>query len=304
MQTFDIVTIRLFLAVARAGSIGEAARREHIAASAVSRRISDLEAALEVRLLRRLPRGVALTPEGEALVRHGERVLGGIRDLSQELRGFAEGERGEIWLAAVTSALNGRLPRLLADFRAANPGVTLHLQELYSREAIEAVQEGRVDLAIIADNLHTEGLTHIPFCEDPIWVVTPRGHPLTAGLAPDAPVAFAEACRYDVISVHQGGAIDDLIGAACAAHGIKLDPTILVTRFGSLRRLVEDGLGIGFLRKSSVVPYLASSTLVGAPLADPWSQRRLDIVHPAGTRLPPAAARLLEDLRRNATLSS
>ena len=53
MQSFDIVTLRVFLAIARAGSIGAAARREHIAASAVSRRISDLEHDLGVTLMRR-----------------------------------------------------------------------------------------------------------------------------------------------------------------------------------------------------------------------------------------------------------
>ncbi len=43
MESFDIVTMRVFLAVARLGSIGAAARNEHIAASAASRRISELE---------------------------------------------------------------------------------------------------------------------------------------------------------------------------------------------------------------------------------------------------------------------
>lgn len=303
MQTFDIVTIRLFLAVARAGSIGEAARREHITASAVSRRISDLEATLKVRLLRRLPRGVELTPEGAALARHGERILSDIRSLSQELRGFAEGGHGEIWFAAVTSALNGHLPGVLARFRTDNPGVTLHLQELYSREAVEAVREGRADLAVVADSIATPGLRHIPFCEDPIWVVTPRDHPLLADREPGAPVSFRDACRYDVISMHQGGAIDELITGACAKHGITLAPTVLVTRFGSLRRLVEEGMGIGFLRKSSIDRHMQMMEIDGAPLADDWARRRLDIVHPEGAALPPASARLLDTLRAEATVA-
>ncbi|EKV31835.1 transcriptional regulator, LysR family [Caenispirillum salinarum AK4] len=303
MQTFDIVTIRLFLAVARAGSIGEAARREHIAASAVSRRISDLEAMLKVRLLRRLPRGVALTPEGEALARHGERILSDIRTLGQDLRAFAEGTGGEIWLSAVTSALNGHLPRVLARFRAENPDITLHLQELYTREAVEAVREGRVDLAVVADNAAVQGLCHLPFCEDPIWVVTPRDHPLLRDRPAGTPVPFAEACRYDVISIHQGGSIDELITAACAEAGVTLAPTMLVTRFGSLRRLVEEGLGIGFLRKSSVERHAETMDIAGAPLSDSWARRRLNVIHAGEPTLPPAARRLLAALRDAATVA-
>ncbi len=75
MQNFNIVTIRIFLAVAREGSIGAAARREHIAASAVSRRISDLEQNLNVALIHRTPSGVSLTPAGEAFTRHCEGIL-------------------------------------------------------------------------------------------------------------------------------------------------------------------------------------------------------------------------------------
>lgn len=53
MQSFDIVTLRVFLAAARTGNIGAATRNEHIAASAISRRISDLEHDLGITLIRR-----------------------------------------------------------------------------------------------------------------------------------------------------------------------------------------------------------------------------------------------------------
>lgn len=59
MESFDIVTMRVFLAVARLGSIGAAARNEHIAASAASRRISDLERELGIVLISRTPPGRA-----------------------------------------------------------------------------------------------------------------------------------------------------------------------------------------------------------------------------------------------------
>ncbi len=112
MQKFDIVTIRLFVAIVKAGSINEAARREHIATSAVSRRIGELEALLGVRLLRRLPRGVEPTPEGTIFARYGEKLLGDLRHLSNELRDFNCGEKSEIFLATVTSGILTGLPTI------------------------------------------------------------------------------------------------------------------------------------------------------------------------------------------------
>ncbi|SOD96971.1 LysR family transcriptional regulator [Caenispirillum bisanense] len=293
MAAFDIVTIRLFLAIARAGSIGEAARREHIAASAVSRRISDLEAALKVQLLRRVPHGVELTAEGRMMAAHGERLLSVIQDMTRDFRPYAEGERGEVYLAAVTSALNTGVPEALRTFREAHPEVTVHVQELYSREAVEAVTEGRVDFAVVADTAHRGSRLHaVPFCEDPIWVVTPLDHPLLAGRKPGEGVSIAEAAGYDVISLHQGGAIDELISAGCREAGVTLSSVIHVSRFGSLRRMVEAGLGIGFLRHSSIERYLEVMAIQAAPISDAWAARSLDIISTGRDHMPPAARRL------------
>ena len=65
-RRIDLTSLQLFVAVCELGSIGKAAEREFIAASAVSKRLSDLEAALSTPLLYRHTRGVALTPAGKA----------------------------------------------------------------------------------------------------------------------------------------------------------------------------------------------------------------------------------------------
>ncbi|WP_142847554.1 LysR family transcriptional regulator [Telmatospirillum sp. J64-1] len=299
MQTFDIVTIRLFLAIVRAGSIGEAARREHIATSAVSRRINDLEAMLGVRLLRRLPRGVEPTPEGKAFAAHGERLLAEMRSLADELRGYAGGERGEVWFAAINSVIAGCLPDLLVRFRAEKPHLKVAVQESYSREAIEALREGRIDLAVVADSTPVDGLAVHHFCDDPIWLITPVGHPLTAGRSPEEAISFAEAIQHEVISLHEGGALDDLIMEKAREMGCTVNPTIKVIRFGSLRRMVEAGLGIGFLRRSSVERYAEQMRIVAMPLSDGWAQRRHILVHQRSTHLPAAVLQFRDFLLKS-----
>jgi DNA-binding transcriptional LysR family regulator len=120
----------LFVAIVRAGSINEAARREHNATSAVSRRIGELEAMLGVKLLRRLPRGVEPTEEGAIFARYGEKLLGDLNHLSNELRDFNAGEKGKIYLATVTSAILTGLPSFLADFERDFPHITVDVREL------------------------------------------------------------------------------------------------------------------------------------------------------------------------------
>ena len=71
-RRIDLTSLQLFVAVCELGSIGRAAEREYIAASAVSKRLSDLEAAVDTALLYRHS---VVTPKGAALCRPPEKVL-------------------------------------------------------------------------------------------------------------------------------------------------------------------------------------------------------------------------------------
>ncbi|MGB1027511.1 MAG: LysR family transcriptional regulator, partial [Rhodospirillaceae bacterium] len=110
MPALNLLSLKLFLAAARSGSIAEAARRENLATSAVSKRISDLEVHYGVTLLERSRGGVSVTPAGELMLQHGETILRLVERLESELLGHAKGVRGEVRIAAVTSAILGKLP--------------------------------------------------------------------------------------------------------------------------------------------------------------------------------------------------
>ncbi|MEQ9565765.1 MAG: LysR substrate-binding domain-containing protein, partial [Pseudomonadales bacterium] len=125
-------------------------------------------------------------------------------------------------------------------------------------------------------------------------VVTPKGHPLIPNADNPKPVKFTEAAKYDIISLHEGGVIDDLISEAASKIKLDMHPHIKVVRFGSLRQMIAAGLGIGFLRKSSVAGYLGHIDIAGAPIADDWAKRQLLIAHEGDANLT-SAARLFRD---------
>ena len=93
---FDLMTLRVFAAVAELQSISKAARREHIAVSAVSKRVSDLEEVVGAKLLHRLPRGVEPTPAGSALLHHATIILRSLEQLEGDLSECARGVKGHV----------------------------------------------------------------------------------------------------------------------------------------------------------------------------------------------------------------
>ena len=298
MQTYDIVTIELFVAVAKAGSIAGAARQQHIAASAVSHRIHELELATGTKLLNRLPRGVELTAAGRVFMERSTRILEELRNLDKDLKQFAEGGRGVVRVAAATTAITSRLSDILKAFIDRNPDITVDLIELYSNEAVDALRQGECDIALVTDLCDQSGLETVHFAADPVWVIGPSEHPLFRKRDARGAVAFADAMQYEVISLHQGGALDELVLGAADKLGTPVKRALRVSRYNSLRRLVEAGLGIGFLRESNAKPYLKTFAIEGAPLADDWAIRELRIAWLHGVALSPSAQRFLDFLKK------
>ena len=105
--------MRLFVSAARAGSIVRAAQQEHIAASALSRRLADLEHAFGTALLVRSPRGVLLTDAGRLVFDRGTKLDDDLQALLREVQSEAGEVRGTVRLHANMSAVVGFLPERL-----------------------------------------------------------------------------------------------------------------------------------------------------------------------------------------------
>lgn len=274
MQHFDSVTARLVLALARDGSIAKTAERENIAPSAISRRITDLEARMGIALFDRSPSGVTLTSAGIRYAEGCRRIFREIGDLNTTMTGFAAGEAGELRIASTSSALSGRLPELLASYAKKHPAIRLDIREMAGSATLTALGDAQVDLAICADNYDYSNLKVEVFEDDDVGVIASPDHPLGHRILAGEPVSFEAAAAHDVVGVHQMGALDRLINEAARKHGRKLGARVKVESFPSLVRMVEAGFGIGFLRDTSL-HLLAGTDLVHAPLAENWAARKL-----------------------------
>jgi len=274
LAPFDSVTARLILLLAETGSIGRAAEREGIASSAVSRRVSDLEARLGVVLFDRSAQGVRLTRAGEAYAEGCRNVLRAIADLDAVMADFSSGQKGSLRLACTSSALTGRLPELLARFADRHRGISLSIGEMGAAKALLALDEGQADIAIVSDNYDFSRFDIRPFEDDRIWVLAPPEHPLAALIEPRKALPFEATLPHTIVGVHHTGSLDRLLAEAAGKAGKGLDEALRVESFPALVRMVEAGFGLGFLRSTSL-HLLAGTDLVCAPLAEPWAMRQL-----------------------------
>src|SRR3981081_4238945 len=129
LRRIDLTTLRLFIAVCEEQNLTRAAQREGIAASAVSKRGNDFALAFGVTLFRRLSKGMALTPAGEALLHHARVTLLNVEKIAVELSEYSQGVRGHVRMLANLSAIVQFLPEDLSDFFSAHEFLKVALQE-------------------------------------------------------------------------------------------------------------------------------------------------------------------------------
>ena len=179
LSRFDFVTLGLFVAVARHGSISAAARELHIAVGAASKRISDLEDTLKVSLLNRFAFGVELTPAGKICFEHASRLLLDMERMHDAISDHRLRALGTLRIAAVPSALLGGLLTDLDRFMKAHVDVRVELEELTSREVVEAVTAKRVDIGFCVEPVPTIGLNVARYRQEKLVVLVRADHPVS-----------------------------------------------------------------------------------------------------------------------------
>lgn len=291
-RRIDLTSLQLFVAVCEHGSIARAAQQEFIAASAVSKRLAELEAAAETPLLQRHSRGVLLTPAGESLLHHARTVLFGLERMQGELAEYAGGVRGHVRVHANISAIVQFLPEDLGAFARMHSQIKIDLQEHLSPAVLHAVQEGAADLGLckLPATAMDKGLQSRPYRSDHLVLVVPQGHALSAREA----IQFEEVLACDIVGLHAGSSISLAMRAAAAQAGRPLRQRIQVTSLDAMCRMIDNGLGVGLLPDRAFALLQGMGELAAVALSEPWARRELRLVARDFDALP-AAARLLAD---------
>jgi len=296
-RRIDLTSLQLFVAVCELGSIGRAAEREFIAASAVSKRLSDLEATLQTPLLYRHTRGVNLTPAGESLLHHARSVLFSLEKMQAELSEYAEGVRGHVRIHANISAIVQFLPEDLGDFTREHPQVKIDLEEHLSTEVVRAVQEGAADIGICnAGAAGGHELQTLAYRQDELVLIVPRGH----ALARRKSLAFEDTLDLDHVGLHSNSSIYLAMREAAAAAGRGIKLRIHVTGLDAMCRMIDNGLGVGVMPRRAFTLMHGVGDLECVRLSDAWATRSIDLVARDFSTLPLTARLLVDHLRARA----
>jgi DNA-binding transcriptional LysR family regulator len=292
-RRIDLTTLRLFIAVCEEQNLTRAAQREGIAASAVSKRMNDFELAFGVMLFRRLSKGMALTPAGEALLHHARVTLLNVEKIAVELSEYSQGVRGHVRMLANLSAIVQFLPEDLQAFFSAHQLLRVDLQERPSGQVVRGIEEGAAEIGICSGEAETRALEAFHYRYDRLAVVARSDHPLAAR----SDILFADTLDFDHVGLHAASSIYLRSQYAASQAGKSMRLRINVPGFDAVCRMVQADMGIGLVPDRAFEVIGAGMGLRAIPLRDDWAKRELKIVVRDAAQLSATSRMVLDHLR-------
>ena len=269
MKIINFTTLRIVIGIAETGSLSAASRQHHLTLAAVSKRLLELEALLQVTLFIRVPKGMLLTDSGRLMVVHARQMLYEMDRMNANLSGFRSGEAGAVRVGGNTSAITQFLPEELCRFSLLHPGIRLDLAEFTSDQIVSRLADGRLDVGLFSANAVHKGLEVRPFMDNRLCVVVRAD----SKLARRKSVAFSSVLDHSLVALESDSTLMHLLQSK--ANDRHLRVSVQVRSFDVVCRFVQAGVGIGVLPVGSARLYARAMKLAIVELSDPWSEYKL-----------------------------
>lgn len=289
-----LAELELLLAVARLGSLGQAARALGISQPAASGRLRALEQRLGVRLVRRSPGGSRLTDEGALVSEWARKVVEAAEAFDAGARALRGRRDSRLRVAASMTVAEYLLPGWLVALHAGHPATAVSLAAGNSATVAGQVLEGAADLGFVEGTEVPAGLDRAVIGHDRLLVVAARPHPWARRRIP---VPAAEVAATALVLREPGSGTRQVLDAALAPYGGPAAPLLELASTTAVKAAAISGAGPAVLSELAVAEELAGGRLTAVPVAGLDLTRALHAVWPAGHR-PAGPARDLLSLTR------
>jgi DNA-binding transcriptional LysR family regulator len=282
----DTRQLKTLAAIATNGTFAQAAEIVGLTPSAVGQQIRALEEELGTTLFDRASRPPKMTSHGLQVFELAQNIL----RLEDQTKASLRGDRiaGTLMIGSVRSSALNLLPRAILQMRAQYPELKTSLRVSLSSPLIADVASGRLDAAVVAENLgFPPALRWSPFLREPLWLIAPKG------TEPSDPVQLLSTKPY--VRFQSAVPLANLIDTEISRMGVVTQDIAEIDTIGSIVTCVRQGMGI------SVVPHVVlqepeNRELVRLPFGQPQVTRQIGIVERTASPRGEIIARIHEVL--------
>lgn len=276
---------KIFYLTAKCGNITQAAQKLFLTQPSVSKHLAHLEQELGCKLFRRSKHGVALTAEGQVLMRKIETACDMIQSAENELAALHSLEEGTVSIVSTEMSFKSYVLPTMTSFMKRHPKVKIRFSNALNEDMISMLQNGAVDIIIMHEPFRKESFMDIHVIEQMSehFVCSEAFKELSR--QENSPETLLE---YPCVSMPEGSSTMDYLRQYFSRFGLSFNADIELTTVELTAQAVESGLGIGILPEKLAAPKIASGALYGVPVKYPLPKREACLI--TNKKLPPTAA--------------
>ncbi|MFD1953420.1 LysR family transcriptional regulator [Paenibacillus thailandensis] len=271
-----------FVKVAKKEHVTQAAEELHVAQSAVSRQIHQLEEELGVKLFLQKGRNLQLTPVGQLFLKRAEVILADLDRAIVEIHEFLDPEKGEIRLGFPHSLGVSIIPQVVASFRKLHPNVKFRFRQGMYPSLIRDMLKGEIDLAFISPFPESyEALCGEVLLTEELYAILPPGHPLSGEEA----IHLSQLKDEVFVLFGEGYSLRPIVWEACQEAGFTPQIGFEGEETETIRGLVAAGMGVSLLPEMALY-HTGPLQPAKVRLLSPKVTRTIGIIHRSNEKLP------------------
>ena len=296
----DIRKIEAFSKVYEHSSFSKAGKALYLSQPTISAHVASLEQELEVQLFDRIGRSVVPTKAGEVLYRHAQKIFEASELAISELRKLQDRITGKLDIGGSTIPANYIMPEILAAFWKLYPEVVMDLRIGDSEDIVSQVRDNALMLGVVGAVFEYPDLRYEKIATDSlVLVMTPELHAMHRNLAVDELLRVLPWVMREDGSGTRVAMAESLASFGIDIHSLR--GVIFVRNAGAMAKCLSAGMGASITSAVTVREELASGALVAVDLAGLKLNRSFYVVYNKKRSLFPAALKLIEFLKTNAS---
>ncbi len=296
-MSMNLKQLEAFVKVAETKSFSAAARLLYLTQPTVSAHIASLEKELNVCLLVRNTKGVALSEAGKELYAYAEQML----ELEQKIRehfGLNTGNRGSVLrIAASTIPSQYLLPGIMAAFHKSYPTEQLKVLETDSAGVVDMILSHKADVGFTGTVLEKGNCTYVPFYQDELVIITPAEPRFLGRSGSDISSWIREE---PLILREEGSGTRKEAARILSCMGMDMSEfriAAIMENQETIKRSVRRGMGISILSRLAAEDDVRAGRLLEFPLGEQGASRAVNLVYDAAYPVLPSADRLIRKVK-------
>lgn len=263
-DTMDIRHLIYFTETARSRSFTKASQHLHVTQPSISKMIKGLEDELGVTLLNRTTKQLELTDAGKAVFNKAQEIVSCFHNLTTELNDVMHLNKGSVIIGLPPMVGVSFFPKVIGEFNKRYPDINLQLIEVGSKAVETGVEEGSLDLGVVALPAKDNVFNMVSFVHDQLMLVVHPGHPLQAKTA----VHFSDLRNEPFILYREDFSLHDRILERCIRAGFR--PRIICesSQWDFMAEMAAQQLGITLL-PHKICAELDPTRFTTIPFVDP-----------------------------------